>query len=155
MAYLDDIIIFSETPEQHLPHIKIILARLRQVNLKKKRRKCCFLKKEIHYLGNVLTTNGIKPQLEKAKAISKLKPPTNQKHVREFLGMVGYYRKFINRFPDAARPLIKLTRRNVKFEWSQDCQTGFEYLKNSLTKDKILRYPDPSKRYVIFIDASD
>ena len=85
MPYLDDIIIFSETPEQHLTHIKIVLARLRQANLKLKRSKCCFFKKEIHYLGHLLTPDGIKPQLEKVKAISELKPPTNQKGIREFL----------------------------------------------------------------------
>ena len=69
--------------------------------------------------------------------------------------MVGYYRKFINRFADAARPITRLTRRDVKFEWSKDCQIGFEYLKYSLTKDPILKYPDPLKRYVLFTDASD
>ena len=69
--------------------------------------------------------------------------------------MVGYYRKFINRFADAARPITRLTRRDVKFEWSKDCQIGFEYLKHSLTKDPILTYPDPSKRYVLFTNASD
>ena len=72
-------------------------------------------------------TNGTKLQLEKDKTISEFKSPTSQKSVREFLGIVGYYRHFINRFADAARPLTKLNRRNVKFEWSQDCQTGFEY----------------------------
>ena len=63
-----------------------------------------------------------------------LKPPTTQKGVREFLGMVGYYRKLINRFADAARPITRLTRRDFKFEWSKDCQIGFKYLKHSLTK---------------------
>ena len=89
------------------------------------------------------------------KAILDLKPPTTQKSVREFLGMVGYYRKFINRFADAASPITRLTRRDVKFEWSKDCQIGFEYLKNSLTKATILKYLDPLKRYVSFTDASD
>ena len=69
--------------------------------------------------------------------------------------MVGYYRTFINRFADAHRPLTKVTTRNVKFEWPQGITTGFEYLKNCLTEDHILKYPDPSGRYVIFTDASD
>ena len=117
--------------------------------------KCSFFKKELHYLGHLLTTESIKPQPEKVKAISKLKPPTTSKGVREFLGMVGYYRKFITRFADAARPLTRLTRREVKFEWTEDCQEGFEYLRTCLMKDPILKYPDPSKRYVILTDASD
>ena len=89
LAYLDDVIIFSETAEQHLKHIQIVLTRLKQANLKLKKSKCTFFKKELHYLGHLLTTDGIKPQTEKIKAISEMKPPTNQKGIREFLGMVG------------------------------------------------------------------
>ena len=84
-----------------------------------------------------------------------MKPPKNQKGVREFLGMVGYYRKFISRFADAARPTTKLTRKDSKFEWSDDWQTGFEYLKTCLTEAPILKDPNPHKRYVVFTDASD
>ena len=155
ISYLDDIIIFSETPEEHLRHIKIVLKRLQDANLKMKKSKCSFFKRELHYLGHLLTRDGIKPQPEKVETLTNLKPPTSAKGVREFLGMVGYYRKFISRFADAARPLTKLTRRNVKFEWSKECQIGFDYLRTALTKDPILKYPDPSKRYVIFTDASD
>ena len=106
-------------------------------------------------MGHLLTTEGIKPQPEKVKAVHEMKPPTSPKGVREFIGMVGFYRKFISRFADAAKPLTKLTRRNSKFTWTDDCQTGFEYLKTALTKSLILKYPDPNKRYVIFTDASD
>ena len=129
LAYLDDIIIFSETAEQHLKHIQIVPNRLRQAKLKLKKIKCAFFKKELHYLGHLLTTDGVKPQLKKIKAISEMKPPKNQKGVREFLGMVWYYRKFFSRCADAARPMTKLTRKDSKFGWSDDCQIGFEYLK--------------------------
>ena len=84
-----------------------------------------------------------------------MKLPRNQKGVREFLGMVGYYSKYINRFANAARPMTKLIRKGVKFEWTEECQTGFEYLKTCLTEGPILKYSDPSKRYVVFTDASD
>ena len=84
LAYLDDIIIFSETAEQHLKHIQIVLAKLREANLKLKKSKCSFFKKEIHYLGNLLTTDGVKPQLDEVKAIHGMKPPRNPKEVREF-----------------------------------------------------------------------
>ena len=104
---------------------------------------------------HLLTTEGIKPQLGKVKAISELKTPKTQKGMREFLGMVEYYRKVIDRFADAPRPLTKLTRKDIKFEWSNDCQVGFDYLKYCLIKDRVLKYPDPNKRYVIFRDASD
>ena len=155
LAYLDDIIIFSETAEQHLKHIQIVLNRLSQAKLKLKKSKCAFFKKEFHYLGHLLTTDGVKPQLEKIKEISEMMPPKNQKGVREFLGMVGYYRKFISRFADAARLITKFIRKDSKFEWSDDCQTGFEYLKTCLTEALILKYPNPHKRYVVFTDASD
>ena len=92
----------------------------------------CIFKKELHYIVHLLTIDGIKPQTEKIKAISDIKPPTNQKKVREFWGMVCYYMKFISRFADAARPMTKLTRKGTKFEWSDDCQSGFEYLKLAL-----------------------
>ena len=155
LAYLDDVIIFSELAEQHLKCIQIVLTRLKQAKLQRKKRKCLFFKQELHYLGHLLTMKGIKPHSEKVKAISEMKPPKNQKGVREFLGMVSYYRKFINRFADASKPMTKLTRKGVKFEWTEECQTGFEYLKTCLTEASILKYPDPSKMYVVFTDALD
>ena len=133
LAYEDDVIIFSETAEQHLMHIQIVLTRLKQAELRLKKNKSLFFKQELHYLGHLLTTSGIKPQLEKIKAISEMKPPKKQKDVREFLGMVGNYRKFINRFADATTPMTKLTRKGVKFEWTDECQIGFDYLKTCLT----------------------
>ena len=69
--------------------------------------------------------------------------------------MISYYRKFINRFADAARPMNKLKRKDTKFEWSDDCQSGFEYLKTYLSESPILKYPNPQKRYAVFTDASD
>ena len=102
-----------------------------------------------------MTIESVKPQIEKVKAIHEMKPPVNPKGVREFLGLVGYYRKFINRYADAASPLTKLTRKDSKFIWTDECQTGFEYLRTCLTESPILKYPDPHKRYVVFTDASD
>ena len=84
-----------------------------------------------------------------------MKPPTCPKGVRGFIGMLGFNKKFMSRFADAARPLTMLTTRNSKFTWTNNCQTGFEYLKTALTKSLILKYPNPNKRYVIFTDASD
>ena len=155
LAYLYDIIIFSETAEQHLKHIQIILTRLKQAKLRLKKSKCLFFKQELHYLGHLLTMNGIKLQLEKIKAISEMKLAKNQMGVREFLGMAGYYRKLKIGFADAARPMTKLTRIDVKFEWTDECQIGFDYLKTCLTEGPILKYPNPSKRYAVFMDALD
>ena len=112
-TYLDDIIIFSERPEQHLAHIRVFLKRLPAANLRMKRSKFPFFKKALHCLDHLLTTDGIKPQLEKVKAISELNPPKTQKGVREYLGMVRYYTKFIHRFADIARSLTKLARKDI------------------------------------------
>ena len=155
IAYLDDIIIFSETPEQHFANIRVVQKRFQAAILREKRNKCSFFKKKLHYLGHLLIAEGNKPQLEKVKVISELKPPKTQKGVRECLHMVGYYRKFIHRFADAARPLTKLTRKDIKFEWSHDCQVSVDYQKYCLIKDPVLNYPDHNKRYVVFTDSSD
>ena len=96
----------------------------------------------------------MKPQTEKIKAFSEMIPPTSQKRIRDFLGMVGYYRKFISRF-DAARPMTKLTRKDTKFKWSDDCQSGFKYLETCFTESPFLKYPNAQKRYVVFTDVSD
>ena len=111
LAYLGGVIIFSKSVEQHLKHIQIVLTRLKQTKLRLKKSKCLFFKQELHHLGHLLMTNGIKLQSKKIKAISEMKLPKNQKGVREFLGMVGYYLKFINRFADATRPMTKLTKK--------------------------------------------
>ena len=153
LAYLDDVIIFRESAEQHLKHIQIVLTRLKQAMLRLKKNKCLFFKQEFHYLGHLLMTNAIKPQPEKIKTISEMKPPKNKKDVKDFLGMVGYYWKLINRFADVARPIMKLTRKGINFEWTDECQIGFDYLKTCLTEALILKYPGPSKRYVVFMDA--
>ena len=155
LAYLDDVIIFSESAEQHLKYIQIVLTKLKQAKLRCKKSKCLFFRQELHYLGHLLMTNGIKLQSEKVKAISEMKLSKNQKGVREFMGMVNYYWKVINRFANAARPMTKLMRKGVKFELTDECQLGFDYLKTCLTGALILKYPDPSKRYVVFTDASD
>ena len=120
LAYLDDMIIFSESAEQHLKHIQIVLTRLKQAQLKLKKSKCSFFKQELPYPGHLITTNGIKPQTEKIKAISEMKAPKTQKDVREFLDLIGYYRKFISSFADAARPMTKKTRKETKFNWTEE-----------------------------------
>ena len=155
MGYLDDIIIFSKTEEEHLEHLRIIFDRLRQAGLKLKLQKCDFFKKHIQYLGNLISDEGIQPLPEKLESIRKVSVPTNPKEVKQFLGLVGYYRKFIPRFADISRVLTKLTRKDIDFEWTQKCQDCFYMLKECLEKAPILRYPDPTAKYVLYTDASN
>ena len=154
-AYLDDIMIFSPTLEEHLKHICIIFDKLRQHNLKLKLKKCSFLKSETNYLGFVISEEGIKPDQKKIEAIRSLPVPACVKEVRSFIGMCSYYRRFIPNFSQIAEPIIALTRKYAHFKWSEIHQRAFEYLKDSLTAVPLLVYPDSNKPYVLYTDASD
>ncbi|MCG7879415.1 MAG: RNase H-like domain-containing protein, partial [Candidatus Thiodiazotropha endolucinida] len=154
-AYLDDILIFSSSLEEHLRHISLIFDRLRQHNLKLKLKKCGFLKLETNYLGFVISEQGIKPDEKKVDAIRSLPVPTCVKEVRSFIGMCSYYRRFIPNFSQIAEPIIALTRKYAHFKWSDVHQTAFEFLKDSLTAVPLLVYPDPNKPYVLYTDASN
>ena len=112
MGYLDDIIIFSKTEEEHLEHLETIFNRLREAGLKLKLQKCSFFKKHIQYLGHLISDEGIQPLPEKLESIAKMPTPKNAKQVKQFLGLVGYYRKFIPRFADISRILTKLIRKD-------------------------------------------
>ena len=117
--------------------------------------KCHFFSKEIQYLGHTLSTKGIHPLPTKTQAIQKMHPPTTPKQVHAFLGLVGYYRKFIKNFTKIANPLTLLTRQQVKFKWIPEHQEAFMKLKDSIIQAPILHYPDPNKKYIIYMDASD
>ena len=112
------------------------------------------MKKHIQYLGHIISGKGITPLPEKLESIQKILPPKTPKEVKQFLGPIGYYCKFVPRFSDLAQPLNTLTRKNVAFEWTPVCQESFEMLKTSLMTEPILTYPDPSLPYVLFTDAS-
>ena len=155
IAYLDDIIIFSKTPQEHLSHIHMVFEKLRTANLSMKKSKCNFFLKEIQYLGHILSATGIRPLPSKTHAIQHMNPPTTPKQVRAFLGLVGYYRKFIKGFAKVAKPLTLLTRQQVKFKWMPEHQTAFEHLKNAIVQAPILHYPNPNKTYIVYADASD
>ena len=155
IAYLDDIIIFSKTAEEHLLHIRKIFEKLRSAKLLMKLSECHFISKDIQYLGHILSTKGICLLPSKTQAIQQMHPPTTPKQVRAFLGLVGYYRKFIKIFAKIAKPLTLLTRQQVKFEWTSEHQQALMKLKDSIIQAPILCHPNPSKKYIIYTDASD
>ena len=153
-GYLDDILVYSPDMETHLEHLRILFMRLQKADLKLKEIKCNFLKKHIQYLGHIVSGKGITPMPEKLACIKDMPAPKTPKEIKQFLGLVGYYRKFIPRFSDLARPLNALTRKDVLFDWTSICQESFELLKASLMSEPILTYPDPNHPYVLFTDAS-
>ena len=122
MTYLDDIIIFSQDELQHLEHLEIVFSHLREAGLKMKRSKCDFFKSEIHYLGHLISPEGISPLPKKLDSIKHMPVPNSAKEIKQFLGLTGYYRKFVPRFADISRPLTTLMKKDVKFEWTPACQ---------------------------------
>ena len=153
-GYLDDLLVYSPDMETHLEHLRKLFMRLREADLKLKEVKCNFLKKHIQYLGHSVSGKGITPMPEKLDCIKDMPPPKTAKEVKQFLGLIGYYQKFVPRFSDLSRPLNMLTRKDVPFEWTPICQESFELLKTSLMTELILMYPDPNCPYVLFTDAS-
>lgn len=154
-AYLDDILIYSETLEDHLKHIQEVFDRLRNHCLKLKLKKCSFMKSDTNYLGFVISENGVTPDSQKVEVIKSLPPPTCVREVRSFIGMCSYYRRFIPRFSSIAEPIIALTRKYAKFRWDSKCQNAFDYLKAQLSIIPMLAYPDTTKPYILYTDASN
>ena len=154
VTYLDDIIIFSKNEEEHLEHLRIILQKLKEADLKLKRSKCDFMRTQIQYLGHLISSNGIQPLPEKLGSIKNMPAPQSTKEVRQFLGLAGYYCKFVPWFSDLSRPLTRLTWKDILFKWTKECQSCFELLKETLCTHPILWFPDPNRPYVLFTDAS-
>jgi hypothetical protein len=154
-AYIDDILVFSETYEEHLKHIEQVFQRLRQHKLKLKLIKCDFAQSETNYLGFVIRKNGLKPDPDKVTAIQSMTEPKTVKQVRAYIGCLSYYRRFIPGLSKTAEPLINLTRKNQPFHWTIKYQNAFKQLKQDLMKLPYLANPDLNKPYVLYTDASD
>ena len=154
MMYLDDIIIFSNNEEEHLLHLEEVFYRLSKPGLKMKQSKCIFFKSQIHYLGHLISEDGISPLPDKLDSIKNMPAPKCVKEIRQFLGLTGYYRKFVPRFADISRPLTRLTRKETTFNWTPECQKSFKLLKSHLCGEPILKYADTSKPYTLYTDTS-
>lgn len=154
LVYLDDIVIYGSSLRDHNEKLTDVFKRLRQHSLKLQPAKCKFLRKEITYLGHVISEQGIKPDPTKISTVKNYPTPKNVDHVRSFLGLVSYYRKFIDNFSKVAYPLNNLLKKNVKFEWTSLCEESFNNLKEKLTNPPILQFPNFSQEFLITTDAS-
>lgn len=156
LIYLDDLLCFGRSLFIHNKNLIDIFSRLRKVNLKLNPSKCQFLKKDVLYLGHVVSAEGIKPDPEKTKAIDQYPVPQNSDEVRKFVAFTNYYRKFIPSFAEITLPLNKLCRKNVNFEWTEECQNAFLTLKQVLSSPKVLQYPnfDKDNTFILQTDAS-
>ena len=155
LYYLDDIIVFSATWAEHIERLRAVFDRLRRANLKLGARKCHLAAREVSFLGYKVTPEGLEPEPRLMEAISKLPPPINVAEVRSFLGLVGYYRRFVKKFSDKAAPLNALLRKDQVWKWTQECQYAFETLKGEIASRPVSAYPDFSKPFRLYTDASN
>ena len=153
-VYLDDIIIYSKTFEQHLDHLNQVFEALRAAQLKIKLKKCFFCRPEIEFLGHIVGRNGLKPDPKKVEKVKNLPAPSNITELRSMLGLFSYYRKFIKDFSRHAKPMLELLKKDVPFKWDDKQQKALEFLKERLTKTPILQYPDFTKPFILLTDAS-
>ena len=154
LFYLDDIIVFSSTWEEHLARLRQVFERLRHANLKLGADKCTFAAKEVNYLGHRVTEKGLLPDSSLLAAIREIPPPKTATEVRSFVGLAGYYRRYVKGFAAIAAPLHALTRKDAVFHWSEDCQTAFDRLKTLLTTSPITAFLDFSQAFRLYTDAS-
>jgi ribonuclease HI len=154
VVFIDDILIYSKSAEEHGQHLRVVLGKLRSNRLYAKFSKCEFWMQRVSYLGHVLTVEGVEVDPEKVKAVSEWKQPTSVTKIKSFLGLAGYYRRFIEGFSKLARPMTELLRKDKKFVWSEACERSFQELKARLTSAPVLVLPDIQKSFTIFCDAS-
>ena len=154
LFYLDDIIVFSSTWEEHLARLRQVFERLRHAKLKLGADKCTFVAKEVSYLGQRVTEEGFLPDASLLAAIREIPPPKTATEVRSFLGLAGYYRQYVKKFAAIAGPLHALTRKDAVFHWGAECQAAFDKLKNLLTTTSITAFPDFSQAFRLYTDAS-
>jgi transposase InsO family protein len=154
LVYLDDILVYSKTPEEHVQHLRKVLEVLRQQKLYCRLHKCHFNREEISYLGHLVSKTGIKPDPEGIEKVQNWPVPKCVKHVQQFLGLSNYFRKFIQGYSKLATPLTNLTRGDVPWSWTDKCQNAFEHIKECLVSAPLLKMPDPSRPFEVIADAS-
>src|SRR6266498_5625807 len=154
VIFIDDILIYSKLEEEHAEHIRIVLRRLREHRLYAKFSKCEYWLSEMAFLGHVLNKDGVAVDLNKVKEVLDWMPPKSVSEIRSFLGLAGYYRRFIENFSKIAKTMTELLKQGVKFEWSDDCERAFQTLKTRLTTAPVLAQPDIHKDFDVYCDAS-
>ena len=153
-AYLDDVVIFSNSWSEHMNHLRIVFSRLQNAGLTLKKAKCVFATAVIDYLGHTISIDSIQPREAKVAALIQSPQPSNRKQLKSFLGLVGYYRKFIPHFAAIVSVLTNMLRKGEKFTWSKEADAAFVEIKSLLASKPILRPPDFRYPFFIGVDAS-
>ena len=154
LVYLDDIIVFSKTIEEHFVHLDRVFSLLARDGLKMKTTKCEFFKGKLEYLGFIVSREGVAPNPSKVESILKYPEPNNVKELQSFLGLASYYRKFIRAFAEKAHHLTMLTRKDIAWEWGDAQRDAFSCIKQCLVSEPVLGYPDFTREFIIHTDAS-
>ena len=155
LVFLDDILIYSRTKEEHLQHIRAVLDKLHSEKFFGRLPKCDFFKNEVEYLGFDVGKDGIKPSLSKVKAIIDWPTPETVTDVRSYLGLCSFYRKFIRWFSEIAAPLTDLTKKNKPWVWGDQEEKAFNGLKKAMVTAPVLQLPDFDREFTVTTDASE
>ena len=154
IVFIDDILIYSGSGEEHAEHLRIVLQTLREHRLYAKLSKCQFWLDSVAFLGHIVSVEGVSADLQKVEDILNWKPPTSVTEIRSFLGLAGYYHNFVEGFSKIVTPLTRLTRKEEPFLWSEACQQNFDELKGRLTSAPVLTLPSGQDGFVMYCDAS-
>ena len=154
VVFVDDILIYFQSEWEHEYHLRIVLQLLRDHQLYAKFSKCEFWLTEVRFLGHVVSSSRVSVDPEKAEAVMSWERPKSIFEIRSFLGLAGYYRRFIEDFSRIAAPMTRLTRKEVNFDWDEQCEVAFQELKWILTSAPILIVPDRGQGYIVYCDAS-
>lgn len=153
-VYLDDIVIYASSLTEHNKKFSKLAERLRSANLRLQPDKCEFLRKEVAYLGHIISEQGVKPDPQKIEAVKRFPRPKNPKNIKQFLGLAGYYRRFLNNFSKTAKPLTALLKKDQTFEWREPQETAFVTLRDQLCTEPLLQHPDFTRPFILTTDAS-
>lgn len=154
VVFLDDILVYSKTEAEHKEHLHQVLEILRKNHLYAKLQKCQLFKRSVTFLGHVLDENGLSMEQDKIKAIQEWPRPKNKKEILSFLGLAGYYRRFVKNFSQLASKMTELLKDKVQWNWSDVVEQSFLSLKRAITTAPVLRSPDQSKSFIVTTDAS-
>ncbi|MES9881971.1 MAG: reverse transcriptase domain-containing protein, partial [Sedimenticola sp.] len=155
LCYIDDILIYSRSFEEHLNHLEQVFATIQKACVKLRASKCEFMKEKLKYLGHIFTKQGVQADSAKTNLIRNYKRPTTVKELKQFLGLAQFYKKFIKDFSKICKPLHELTSQKRKFQWTDEAQQAFDQLKQKLINPPILQFPQFDQKFYLWTDSSD